>query len=446
MNIILLSGGSGTRLWPLSNEVRSKQFLKIFRRPDGGYESMLQRVYRMIRETNPQSSVVIATSDKQVEAIRAQVGKDVAISTEPCRRNTFPAIALAAAYLKDQEHVADTEVTVVCPIDSLVDSTFFADLPKLAARLAHTDENLVLLGIHPDSPSEKYGYIVPAADADESEVRYFVEKPEKARAEQLIAEGALWNGGVFAFRNGYVLKKAAGILGTSDYRSLFEGYADLQKISFDYAVSEHEPKIGVVKYNGVWDDIGTWDTLTRAMSEPLVGKVVADRCEDVNAINELGVPMALFGVKDIIVAASPDGILVSGREASPDIKKTVEGLSKRPMYEEREWGRYVVLDYSVAEDGTETLTRQILITAGSHISYHTHAQRSEHWTVTYGRGRLIIEGEEQPFVQGDMRFVKAGTRHAIYAETDLHMIEVQLGDDLSEEDIHRLDWDWSLYG
>lgn len=446
MNIILLSGGSGTRLWPLSNEVRSKQFLKIFRREDGSYESMLQRVYRMIRETNPGSNIVIATSEKQVEAIKAQIGKEVAISTEPCRRNTFPAIALAAAYLKDKERVEDDAVTVVCPIDSLVERSFFASLSKLAGRLTGQNENLVLLGIRPNYPSEKYGYIVPVTDEEESEVRFFAEKPVKERAEQLIAEGALWNGGVFAFRNGYVLKKAEELLGSSDYRTLFDGYEGLEKISFDYAVSEHEKKIGVVKYNGIWDDIGTWDTLTGAMSEAYVGKVVAERCEGVNAINELGIPMALFGVKDIIVAASPDGILVSGREASPEIRNCVEGLSRRPMYEEREWGKYVVLDYSHTEDGKETLTRQILITAGSHISYHTHAQRSEHWTITYGRGRLIIEGEEQPLVQGDMRFVNAGTRHAIYAETDLHMIEVQLGDDLSEEDIHRLDWDWSLYG
>ena len=446
MNIVLLSGGSGTRLWPLSNEVRSKQFLRIFRKEDGSFESMVQRVYRLIRETNPDARIMVATMDKQVEAIRAQLGNEIGISTEPCRRNTFPAIALATAYLHDKMEVREEEVTVVCPIDSFVDGDFFASFRKMEARLLTHRENLVLLGIQPTYPSEKYGYIVPVEPGNAVRVREFTEKPNRERAEELLSQGALWNGGVFAFRVGYVLEKAREQLGTDSYDRLFQNYGELPKISFDYAVSEHEPDIGMIRYDGTWEDIGTWDTLTKAMSSPTVGDVVTERCEDVSVINELGVPLVAFGLKNTIIAASPDGILVSGREASPDIRGAVEGLIKRPMFEEKEWGRYSVLDYSVSKSGIGSLTKSLIIRAGSHISYHTHAHRSEHWTVTSGRGSLIIDGRTRQLLQGDTCSVQPGTKHAIYAETELHIIEVQLGDDLSEEDIRRLDWDWSNYG
>ncbi|MCQ2421976.1 MAG: cupin domain-containing protein [Lachnospiraceae bacterium] len=446
MNIILLSGGSGTRLWPLSNEVRSKQFLRIFRNEDGGRESMVQRVYRMIRKNHPAVGITIATSEKQTEAIRAQLGGNVSVSIEPCRRNTFPAIALACAYLHDKLGVSEEDFTVVCPIDCLVEESFFQAFGRLEKRALESGENLVLMGMKPTCPSEKYGYILPRMDGESASVEAFSEKPCKEKAEALIKRGALWNGGVFAFRLGYVLDRAKELLGTASYESLFDQYASLPKISFDYAVSEHEEKLGVVRYDGLWEDIGTWDTLTAAMSEQTLGDVVSDRCSNVYAINELGIPLVTYAVSDVVVAASPDGILVSGLSESAGIKSCVEGLGKRPMCEEKEWGHYTVLDYSTSADGTGSLTKQIVIASGRHISYHTHTNRSEHWTVTAGQGRIIIEGVANAVRPGDSYSVKPGVKHAIYAETELRLIEVQLGEDLSEDDINRLDWDWSTYG
>lgn len=252
MNIILLSGGLGKRLWPLSNDVRSKQFIKIFRTADGGHESMVQRVYRQIRTVDPDATVTIATSKTQVSAIHNQLGDGVAISVEPCRRDTFPAIALATACLADVQGVSPDEAVVVCPVDPYVEDDYFATLKSLAAQADKGEANLVLMGIQPTYPSEKYGYILPETDTDASRVRTFREKPDAETAKAYIAQGALWNGGVFAYRIRYVLDKARELLDYTSYQDLFDRYDTLPKISFDYAVVEKEPEIQVMRFAGQW--------------------------------------------------------------------------------------------------------------------------------------------------------------------------------------------------
>lgn len=242
MNIILLSGGSGQRLWPLSNEIRSKQFIKIFHTEDGRLESMVQRVYRQIHEVDPDAKVTIATSKTQVSSIYSQLGQEVGICIEPCRRDTFPAIALAAAYLKDVQGVAENEAIVICPVDPYVEKDYFEALQDLCKRAGESDANLVLMGIEPTYPSEKYGYIIPETAKQLSRVTMFREKPTKEVAQDYIAQGALWNGGVFALRLGYVLKRAHELIDFTDYEDLFQKYDTLQKISFDYAVVEKNPR------------------------------------------------------------------------------------------------------------------------------------------------------------------------------------------------------------
>ena len=156
MNIVLLSGGSGKRLWPLSNDIRSKQFIKIFKTEDGEYESMVQRVYRQIRAVDSDATVTIATSKKQVSAINNQLGDGVGISVEPCRRDTFPAIALATAYLHDVQGIPENEAVVVCPVDPYVEREYFEALKELGRLASEGVANLTLMGIEPTYPSEKY--------------------------------------------------------------------------------------------------------------------------------------------------------------------------------------------------------------------------------------------------------------------------------------------------
>ena len=177
MNIILLSGGSGKRLWPLSNEIRSKQFIKFFRREDGEYESMVQRIYGQIKKVDPEAKITIATAKSQVSAIHNQLEENVGISVEPCRRDTFPAIALATMYLKDVLKVDENESVVVCPIDPFVEEDYFECVKGLAKQADKGEANLVLMGIEPTYPSDKYGYIIPAENSETSFVKAFKEKP-----------------------------------------------------------------------------------------------------------------------------------------------------------------------------------------------------------------------------------------------------------------------------
>ena len=440
MNVVLLSGGSGTRLWPLSNDVRSKQFLKIFRNGTE-HESMAMRMLRMIKEADPDARITIATSANQVNQIRTQLGDEVGISVEPSRRDTFPAIALSCAYLY-ANGVGRDEPVVICPVDPYVEADYFKMLKSLSDEAAKGEANLTLMGIEPTYPSEKYGYIIPKTSDYVAAVKEFKEKPTEEAAERFISQGALWNGGVFAFRLSYVLDIAKDVFGTDDYKELFDAYDTLNKISFDYAVVEKENNIAVMRFAGQWKDLGTWNTLTEAMSENYAGNVVAAKCENTHVINELSLPVITMGINDAVVVATPDGILVSDKVTSAKLKDYV--VKQRPMYEKRTWGEYKVLDYCIHDDGNNSLTKHLIIKAGQHISYQVHTRRTEIWTFSEGLGELIINGTVTKVQRGDTAVITAGTRHAIKAleGSDLHIIEVQLGDTLTEEDIERLDWNW----
>ncbi len=430
MNIILLSGGSGKRLWPLSNDIRSKQFIKIFQTPEGGYESMVQRVYHQIRKVDPDATVTIATSRTRVSAIHNQLGEDVGISIEPCRRDTFPAIALATAYLHDVQGVSEDEAVVVCPVDPYVEEDYFTALKELG-NLAKTGEaSLVLMGIEPTYPSEKYGYIIPADKEQVSRVSTFKEKPDVKTAEEYIQKGALWNGGVFAYKLKYVLDKAHELLDFIDYQDLFGKYDTLMKISFDYAVVEKEDNIEVMRFAGEWKDLGTWNTLTEAMEEASIGEAILnDQCENVHVINELDVPVLCMGLKDVVVSASPEGILVSDKEQSSYIKPYVDRIDQQIMFAEKSWGSFRVLDI---ED--ESMTIKVTLNAGHRMNYHSHERRDEVWTVISGKGRSIVDGMEQPVQAGDVVTMQAGCRHTLIADTELKVIEVQLGREISVHD------------
>ena len=430
MNIILLSGGSGKRLWPLSNDVRSKQFIKIFKTEDGSYESMVQRVYRQIKQVDADATVTIATSKSQVSAIHNQLGEDVGISLEPCRRDTFPAIALATAYLADVQHVDPSEAVVVCPVDPYVEQSYFEALKELSRQAEQSQANLVLMGIEPTYPSEKYGYIIPESDSHVAKVKTFKEKPTAQVARDYIAQGALWNGGVFAFRLGYVLQKAHELLDFSDYQDLFDKYDTLRKISFDYAVVEHEPNIQVIRYAGTWKDLGTWNTLTEAMEESIVGKgEMNETCSGVHILNEMDVPVLAMGLHDVVISASPEGILVSDKEQSSYIKPFVDKYEQQIMFAEKSWGNFKVMDVE-----SESMTIKVTLNPGHSMNYHSHRNRNEVWVVISGQGRTIVDGMEQKVSAGDVVTMAAGCRHTVFADTELKLIEVQLGENITVQD------------
>lgn len=438
MNIVLLSGGSGKRLWPLSNDVRSKQFIKIFRTEDGNYESMVQRVCRQIRKADPSASVTIATSKTQVSSIHNQLGEGVDISVEPCRRDTFPAIALAASYLADVKGIDPREVVVVCPVDPYVENDYFEALKKLEKLAAEGNSNLVLMGIEPTYPSEKYGYIIPESGEKIASVSTFKEKPDARTAAEYIQKGALWNGGVFAFQLQFVLDKAHELMDFTDYHDLFARYDTLRSISFDYAVVEKEEKIQVMRFSGQWKDLGTWNTLTEAMEENSVGDAIMNEtCENVHVINELNVPVLAMGLHDVVISASPEGILVSDKEQSSYIKPFVDRLDQQVMFAEKSWGSFRVMDVE-----EESLTIKVTLKAGHRMNYHSHRNRDEVWVVTSGAGRTIVDGMEQEVKAGDVITMQAGCRHTIIAESELKLVEVQLGREISVHDKQKYELEY----
>lgn len=438
MNIILLSGGSGKRLWPLSNDIRSKQFIKIFKKEEGTYESMVQRVYRQIKKADMDAKVTIATSKTQVSAIHNQLGEAVNVSVEPCRRDTFPAIALATAYLIDVMHIDPEESVVVCPVDPYVEDNYFEALKELSEQVNKCKANLVLMGIEPTYPSEKYGYIIPDSADHVAMVKTFKEKPTSDVAEQYIAQGALWNGGVFAYKLSYVMGKAHELMEFTDYQDLFDKYDTLKKISFDYAVVEHEPMIQVVRFSGIWKDLGTWNTLTEAMDENIIGKgELNDKCSGVHIINEMDVPVLAMGLHDVVISASPEGILVSDKEESSYIKPFVDKFEQQVMFAEKSWGSFRVLDVE-----NTSLTIKVTLNPGHRMNYHSHKNRDEVWVIIDGEGKTVVDGMEQKVKTGDVITMSAGCRHTVMADTELKLMEVQLGEDINVHDKQKFEMEY----
>lgn len=435
MHIVLLSGGSGKRLWPLSNDIRSKQFIPFFRQSDGARHSMAQRVCGQIRHAIPGAQITIATSKTQVSVLRNQLGEAVDICVEPCRRDTFPAIALVSAYLHDVKGVDENEAVAVCPVDPYVEDDYFAAVHQLTQLVGTGAGELMLMGIEPTYPSEKYGYILPQNKETVSRVLSFREKPDADAAQRYIDEGALWNSGVFAYCLGYVLTRARRLLGCSDYEGLLAAYESLEKISFDYAVVEHESNIGVLRYGGAWKDLGTWNTLTEIMEETALGDAVLDDgCRNTHVVNEMDVPVLVMGAQNLVVSASPEGILVADKAASSYMKPYVERISQPVMFAEKSWGSFRIID---VEEGS--LTIKVTLNAGHAMNYHSHAHRREIWTVVSGCGSVRLDGAERPAAPGDVIDIPAGMKHKISARERMVVIEVQVGSSISKED--KIKWE-----
>ncbi|MBD5289470.1 MAG: NTP transferase domain-containing protein [Bacteroides sp.] len=439
MQIILLSGGSGSRLWPLSNDARSKQFLRLF--PDG--TSMTQRVATQLRDAMPEARLTVATGVAQRDAVLSQLGNGTGIVTEPSRRNTFPAICLACEYLW-REGCSEDEVVVVVPCDPFTGDAFFNVVREMAEAVARNAAPLMVMGIRPTYPSAKYGYVVPGKKRDGIyEVRRFAEKPTVPMAEKLIEEGGLWNAGVFAFRLGYALTAGRKFVDGMTMADIRRNYDKYPSISFDYQVAEKEKSLGMLSYDGDWKDLGTWLTLTDELPQHFYGHVLTDgHSKNTHVFNELDLPLLCLGTENLIIAASPDGIIVSEKKRSENVKHFANELKTRPMYEERRWGTYRVIDRTQSAEGFCSLTKRLTLDPGCCISYQRHSCRDEVWTFVEGMGEFVLNGERRPVQAGETIVIPKGALHALRAITTLTFIEVQTGCNLVEEDIERFPYEW----
>ena len=445
MKLVLLSGGSGKRLWPLSNDARSKQFLKVLNDENHELKSMVQRVWKQLNRVHLAESTIIATSKTQVDMIQNQLGQKVNLVIEPSRRDTFSAIALAATYLYSEKNVSVDEVIAVLPVDPFVQDAFFEQVTELECLLNQTNADIALIGVKPTYPSSKYGYIIPTTNYSTKylHVKHFTEKPTESEAENLIKQSALWNCGVFAFKLKFILSILEQRGFPLNYDALLQQYEKLPKISFDYEIVEKTDNIIVLPYDGYWKDLGTWRTLTEEMHTSQIGKgIITEDCQETHLINELDIPITVVGLSNVIIAASPDGILVADKEQSPRIKELIGQYDNRPMYEERRWGWYKVLDHLKTDENYEVLTKRIGVKAGKNLSYQYHQYRSEVWTIIRGEGVFVQNDKLRVVRPGDVLEIPVGHRHGLKAVTELELIEVQTGSQLIEEDIIRVFMTW----
>ncbi len=441
MQIILLSGGPGKRLWPLSNGTRTKQFLKLLPKTDGSHESMVQRMVRQIGESGLEAEITLAAAASHHDAIISQLGRETQLVTEPERRHTFPAIALACAYLSKEKHLPDDEIVVVLPCDTFTETGYFEAVKRMAQVVETDAAELVLMGIKPTEPSTKFGYLVPDP-ADSSIVKSFTEKPDSERAAELLRMGAFWNGGAFGFRLGYMRRIAERYIPAESFAEFRARYTELPRISFDYEVAEKARRLGAVYFDGQWKDLGTWETLSNELDHSTIGYVIDNGTSETTAINELNIPLVCHGTQHLIVAASPDGILVADKTKADSLKESVVTINRRPMFEERRWGSYKVIDNIEFPDGYCALTKQLTLNPGAAISYQRHTFREEVWTFIDGTGEIVLDGERRSVGRGDVVNIPKMQMHALRALTPLTFIEVQKGTNLIEEDIERFPFEW----
>lgn len=433
MYIVLLSGGSGKRLWPLSNDLYSKQYIKIMNHDGeetGEKCSMLQRVFGQLKKVGLSDNTIVCTSTAQVELIESQLEGKAEVAVEPMRRDTFPAVMLSCSYLLSKKDAKKDDVVAFLPVDPYATGEFFKRIKRLGERVAQKEGTIGLLGGVPTYPSTKYGYIISEqSDNELLRVTDYREKPDDAMAEKLVSEGALWNCGVFCFKlsmmERWVEKYSVG----TSYDQMVGDYEKLPKKSFDYEVLENWEDIVAMKYDDVWKDLGTWNTLTEEMHENSIGNVTwDDSCENSHAINVLGIPLVVMGAKNMVIAASHDGILVADKHQSSYIKECLTNMDDVSKYEERRWGTIKTVDTD-ENNGIKSITRRIKIIKGKETPYYKHLKHTKTFTVLSGMGKITVEGVEVDLMTGSTISIAAGKSYSIKAlATDLRCIEVSIGD------------------
>ena len=441
MYTVLLSGGSGKRLWPLSNDKRSKQFVRILTDDAGNSVSMVQHMWQHLTAAGLSRQTLICTGKGQAETIHGQLGT-VPLALEPARRDTFPAIALSSLYALDYLGATPDDAICFIPVDPYTDNAYFDALPKLEMLLRSTDADIALMGATPTEPSSKYGYILPARRYDGyMSVLSFREKPSEAEAADLIAEGALWNCGVFCFRISMIQKALEKYGSFSGYDDLYARYTDLPKISFDYEILEKADRLVAMPFDGTWKDLGTWNAIAEEMKQPSLGDVIMSDCSGTVAINELAVPVVTMGLSNVVVVAAPDGILVADRSVTDGLKSVIANLDRPPMFEERSWGTLQTIDIT----GDDRCTKRLRLFAGMCSSCHYHQMRDEIWVILAGRGKMILDDDLISLRPGVTVRIQRGQHHIVKAITDLDFLEIHMGEE-QEDDIirHGFDFDKEL--
>ena len=457
---VILCGGSGTRLWPLSRKAAPKQFQPLIR-GQSPFALTLERA----RAFAPDRLVCVTASEYRFDAAQALRGfpLPVEILLEPVARNTGPALCAAALAAREK----GDPVLVCLPADHhLPDIGMFATLVARAVEVAKTDR-WCLVGINPAGPSSQYGYIVPADAGELSEIAFFREKPDRDAAQALLARGAMWNGGIFVVRASVMLASFAahapdilaavmaahqGRTGKDDFTWLgAEAYARSPAISIDHAVIERQANMSVCRFSGSWSDIGNFESLAALSPADGNGNVIEGDAQLINSSASIVVsPHRLtlgLGLAEMVVVDTPDALLVAHKSELGNLRAVVEGLSAASRPEAimprrvfRPWGSYETLDSSPVHQ-----VKHLRVAPGASLSLQYHRQRAEHWVVIAGTARVTCGDRTFDLNANESTFIPQGVVHRLAnaGPDELEVIEVQTGDYFGEDDIIRIEDDYS---
>ena len=449
MKIIILAGGGGTRLFPLSRDCYPKQFLHVI-----GDKSLLAQTIERFLGLVEAKDIIIVTNERYIFHVQAELktinAQKAHIITEPMGKNTAPAIALAQSYCQDVLQCGEDEILFVSPSDHLIKPIDdFQDLIRHAQEVAK--DNIVTLGIKPTKPEIGYGYIeAEKNDNLAKKVISFKEKPDLATAKEYIASGNYyWNGGMFMFSiatmQAELTKYMSAIIDITQngYRYTVDNFVNMPDISIDYAVAEKSKKMMMIPMENIyWNDIGSFDAIAEVLSDKeknvFKGDILAENCTDTMIIGDNRL-IAGIDLENLMIIDTPDALLVAKKGESQKVKNIVNKLKQNKRKEAKEnvtmyrsWGKYTLLTES---EGYRV--RKVEMDPGASLTMQMHYHRSENWTVISGTGKIIIDNKESIFTENQSTYIPMGVKHKLSnpGKIPLIIIEVQSGKYINEDDI-----------
>lgn len=449
MKIIILAGGGGTRLFPLSRDCYPKQFLHVI-----DNKSLLAQTIERFLGLVEAKDIIIVTNERYIFHVQAELktinAQEAHIITEPMGKNTAPAIALAQSYCQDVLECDNDEILFVSPSDHLIKPIdVFQDLIRNAQDVAK--DNIVTLGIKPTKPEIGYGYIEAEKNNNlAKKVISFKEKPDLATAKEYIASGNYyWNGGMFMFNiatmQAELTKYMPAIIDItqSGYQYTIDNFANMPDISIDYAVAEKSKKMMMIPMENIyWNDIGSFDAIAEVLSDKdknvFKGDILAENCTDTMIIGDNRL-IAGIDLENLMIIDTPDALLVAKKGESQKVKNIVNKLKQNKRKEAKEnvtmyrsWGKYTLLTESKGYR-----VRKIEMDPGASLTMQMHYHRSEHWTVISGTGKTIINDRESIFTENQSTYIPMGVKHKLSnpGKIPLIIIEVQSGKYINEDDI-----------
>lgn len=459
MKIIILAGGSGTRLWPVSRDSYPKQFL-----PLGDSKTLLQKTLLRFLKAYPPEDLLIITNQKYLHVVKHQAGEINAelqkqILLEPQAKNTAPAIALGVKFLQERGQLSDNDCILVTASDHFISpEELFLEKIKQAASVAKKGFHITF-GIWPQKPETGYGYIkFKQSDAFCLDVETFIEKPTLTKAQEYLESGHyLWNSGIFLFHTKTLLNElrfhAPQIAAQMDgnFQEMYQDFAEMPSISIDYALMEKSTVNKVVPLNLSWSDIGSWDSVFETLEKDEDQNVKIGDIQSLDSKNCLIMGgkrlIATINLENLLIVDTEDALLVAKRGESQKVKALLDKIKQTHRKEvtehrtiHRPWGSYTVL-----EEGERYKIKHILVQPTQKLSLQLHYHRSEHWVVIRGTAKVTLDEKETLLHENESLFISKSTVHRLEnpGKVPLELIEVQVGEYVGEDDIVRFE---DIYG